>query len=94
MSPLRTGFVLSLVVSLVNAAYVSPAVQVPSPLHNSGSIITAGDFNGDTILDFIVGSSPGFTDYAAVNQRGPLPRGPYVLEWRPYRHSDKFWSPS
>jgi hypothetical protein len=66
MSPLRTGFVLSLVVNLVNAAYVSPAVQVPSPLHNSGSIITAGDFNGDTVLDFIVGSSPGFTDYAAV----------------------------
>jgi hypothetical protein len=61
--------VLSLVVGLLNAAYVTQAVQVtglPVPNPMSESKISAGDFNGDTILDFVVGSSPGFTDYAAV----------------------------
>jgi hypothetical protein len=61
--------VLSLVVGLLNAAYVTQAVQVTGlPVLNpmSGSKISAGDFNGDTILDFVVGSPPGFTDYAAV----------------------------
>jgi hypothetical protein len=61
--------VLSLAVGLLNAAYVTQAVQVTGlPVLNpmSGSKISAGDFNGDTILDFVVGSPPGFTDYAAV----------------------------
>jgi hypothetical protein len=66
MWPFRTGFVLSLVGTLVSAEIVTSVVQVPSLLHNSGSIITAGDFNGDSILDFIIGSPPGLTDYAAV----------------------------
>jgi hypothetical protein len=69
MRRFRTRFVLSLAVGLLNAAYVTQAVQVTGlPVLNpmSGSKISAGDFNGDTILDFVVGSPPGFTDYAAV----------------------------
>jgi hypothetical protein len=60
---------LLLLISLLAAACATRTVRVTgrsAPPHTSDVTITAGDFNGDTILDFVVSSSPGLADYAAI----------------------------
>jgi hypothetical protein len=69
MKPFRTGFVVLLMISFLAAAYATRSVHITGPSappHTSGLTTTVGDFNGDTILDFVVGSSSGLADYAAI----------------------------
>jgi hypothetical protein len=58
-----------LMISFLAAAYATRSVHITGPSappHTSGVTTTVGDFNGDTILDFVVGSSSGLADYAAI----------------------------
>jgi hypothetical protein len=69
MKPFRTGFVVLLMISFLAAGYATRSVHITGPSappHTSGVTTTVGDFNGDTILDFMVGSSSGLADYAAI----------------------------
>jgi hypothetical protein len=101
MGSLRAKFALFLLINVLVAVRTASELHMvqmtglSTATHAGGPIYTAGDFNGDRILDYITGSAPGFMGCAAVVILGgsPTPDSASSIDVDSGHHGLKIYSP-